>query len=185
MPTGLGEYFSDVAPQQAPGLHPGATAGAPALEPPVTRTSVLMPPAGLPQIQGTGEYFAQNGLGEYFAQNGMGAFNGGPVPPARKPGAFRKVASRVSPFAGALGDMGDVISDTKSGFISGAAAATTLTGIILGMGLRFGAGWIVGKALAPSAKDEKAYTWGGAIGSVLFGSVGLGIEALVAQNARK
>jgi len=173
MGNGLGEYFGDAA-----------TGAAPTFEPPATRTSVHTPPAHLPQISGTGDYSGQNGMG-IFGPAGMGAVNLGPVPPRRAPGAFRKVASRVSPFAGALGDMGDVISDTKSGFISGAAAATTLTGIILGMGLRFGAGWIVGKALAPSAKDEKAYTWGGAIASVVFGSIGLGIEALVAQNSGK
>lgn len=184
MGNGLGEYFGEGAAMGALPQHPGANPVPPSFDPPVTRTSVTMPPSHMPQLSGTGEYFAQNGMG-IFGPAGMGAFNLGPVPAPRQPGAFRKVASRVSPFAGALGDMGDVITDAKSGFVSGAAAATTLTGIILGMGLRFGAGWIVGKALAPSAKDEKAYTWGGAIVSVLFGSVGLGIEALVAQNARK
>lgn len=182
MNNGLGEYFSDQAALPAAPQHP-AMSGPTAFESPVppTRNTPLVPSARLPQISGMGD----TGMGIFGPTTGMGAFNMGPVPPPRQPGAFRRVASRVSPFAGALGDMGDVISDAKSGFVSGAAAATTLTGIILGMGLRFGAGWIVGKALAPSAKDEKAYTWGGAIGSVLFGSIGLGIEALVAQNARK
>ena len=182
MGNGLGEYFGDAAMQSQPGSV-GAAAASPFERPgPVTQATPLIPSGHTHPTSGTGEYFAQNGMG-IFGPAGMGAFNAGPVP--RRPGAFRKVASRVSPFAGALGDMGDVISDTKSGFISGAAAATTLTGIVLGMGLRFGAGWVVGKALAPTAKDEKAYTWGGAIASVLFGSIGLGIEALVAQNARK
>lgn len=183
MNNGLGEYFSDqAAVMPSPQQHP-AMSGPTAFESPLptTRTTPLSPPSRLPQISGMGE----TGMGIFGPTTGMGAFNMGPVPAPRRAGAFRKVASRVSPFAGALGDMGDVISDTKSGFISGAAAATTLTGIILGMGLRFGAGWIVGKALAPTAKDEKAYTWGGAIGSLLFGSIGLGVEALVAQNARK
>jgi hypothetical protein len=151
---------------------------------------VLQRPESIPPTSGTGEYFAQNGMGmasgtgEYFAQNGMGAYNLGPVGP-RQRGTFRKVASRVSPFAGALGEATDVISETKAGVLTGVAAATTLTTILLGMGLRFGAGWIVGKALAPSRAEERTYTWGGAIASVLLGSVGLGATALVAQNAGK
>ena len=177
MGNGLGEYFGSAA-MQAPPQSPAGVGAPTAFESPIppTRTTPLVPSPRLPQT---------SGLGEYFSQNGMGAFNLGPVPTPRQPGAFRKVASRVSPFAGALGDVSDVISDTRSGMITGVAAATTLTGILFAMGLRFGAGWLVGKAVAPSAKDEKLYTWGGAIASMLFGSIGLGVEALVAQNARK
>jgi formiminotetrahydrofolate cyclodeaminase len=57
--------------------------------------------------------------------------------------------------------------------------------LLIGMGVRFGAGWLVGKALAPSAADENKYAWGGGLASAFFGAVGLGVEALVAANARK
>lgn len=169
MANGLGEYFGPQAQQQA------AQAGAPQLDPRPTRNSVLAPPAGLPQT---------SGMGEYFSQNGMGAWNLGPVA-HRRPGAFRKIATKVSPLAGALGDVSDVLTDAKSGMVTGLAAATTVTTTLLGMGLRFGAGWIVGKALAPNRSDEKAYMWGGAIASTVFGSIGLGVTALVAQNTKK
>jgi len=172
MANGLGEYFGPQA----------AAAGAPSLAP--HPSLVRERPESIHAASGTGEYFAQNGIGEYFAQNGMGAYNLGPVGP-RRPGAFRKITSKVSPFAGALGEAADVITETKAGVLTGVAAATTLTTILLGMGLRFGAGWIVGKALAPSRGDERTYSWGGAIASVLIGSVGLGVTALVAQNAKK
>jgi hypothetical protein len=183
MSQGLGEYFS-----QAPALdtHAGApapTAGPPAFESPVSRASVLQTPPGMEQLRGESG-FGQNGMG-YFAQNGMGAFNLGPVPPPQRHGAFRRAASRVSPFAGALGDASDAVSDAKSGAITGVAAATTVTVILVGMGLRFGAGWVVGKALAPSDADEGTYAWGGALASTFFGSIGLGVTALVANNARK
>jgi len=178
MTNGLGEYFGPQMQQ--------AAAGSPALDPYPTRTSVRQRPEALPPTNGTGEYFAQNGMGAFGpgVMGGMGAYNMGPVGP-RPRGAFRKVASKVSPLAGALGDASDVISDAKAGVVTGVAAATTLTALLLGMGLRFGAGWIVGKALAPSRAEERAYTWGGAIASVVFGSVGLGVEALVAQNMKK
>lgn len=179
MANGLGEYFG-------PHAHPGiqaAAAGAPSFESPPSPTSVLQRPEGMRAASGTGEYFAQSGIGA-FGMNGMGAYNMGPVGP-RQRGTFRKVASRVSPFAGALGEATDVISETKAGVLTGVAAATTLTTILLGMGLRFGAGWLVGKALAPGRADERTYSWGGAIASVLLGSVGLGATALVAQNASK
>lgn len=187
MANGLGEYFGQGAlgAPQAPSLP--APAVPHAFEPPAaTRTSVLAPPPSLPQLRGaTGEYFAQNGMGEYFSQNGLGAMNLGPVPGARKPGTFRRAAAGVSPFAGALGEMGDAISDARAGAITGLAAGTTVTVLLIGLGLRFGAGWIVGKALAPSGADENKYAWGGALASTVFGSVGLGVEALIAANARK
>jgi hypothetical protein len=184
MANGLGEYFSDQsilanvgvpASQPSPQAGFGAGPGAPPFaQPPVTRTSVLETPPGM----------GETGMG-IFAPNGMGAFNLGPVHPRRPPGAFRRAASRVSPFAGALGDAGDAINDAKSGAITGVAAAATVTAILVGMGLRFGAGWVVGKALAPSDAEESKYAWGGALASTFFGSIGLGVEALVAANARK
>jgi Na+-driven multidrug efflux pump len=185
MANGLGEYFSQTAMLEAPpGAQPGApapapTAGAlPQFAPPPSRTSVLATPPSMEQISGTG-------MG-YFGPTGMGAYNAGPVPGApRRPGGFRRAVSRVSPFAGALGDASDAVSDAKAGAITGVAAATTVTVILIGMGLRFGSGWIVGKALAPSGEDEGTYAWGGALASTFFGAVGLGVTALVAGNARK
>lgn len=185
MANGLGEYFGQLdAAAPAPPLPP-ASPQAQFAPPPATRASVQETPPGMPHLRGTGEYFAQNGMGEYFGQNGMGAVNLGPAAPLRRPGGFRRAASRVSPLAGALGDASDVVSDAKAGAITGVAAATTVTVILLGMGLRFGSGWIVGKALAPSDGEEKAYAWGGALASTFLGAVGLGATALIAANARK
>lgn len=189
MANGLGEYFGqpDSLAPAMPSPPPAPPARAPAqfAPPPVSRTSVLETPPGMQPPRATGEYFAQNGMGEYFGQNGMGAVNLGPVGPMRRPGGFRRVAARVSPFAGALGDASDAVSDAKAGAITGVAAATTVTAILIGMGLRFGSGWIVGKALAPSNDRETTYAWGGALASTFLGSIGLGATALIAANARK
>ena len=79
-------------------------------------------------------------------------------------------------------DLGD---EAKSGLTSGAAAATSLTASLIGLGLRFGSGWLVGGMLAPNRGDQRKYEWGGAIGAVLLGVYGLGIEAVVAQQIKK
>lgn len=164
MSMGLGEYFSEgMGSVRAPDPDPT----------PLPRGPAAPPPAPAPQ----------SGMGEYFAQNGLSAVNYGPIGGGRKP--VRTLARKLSPAIGALGDAGDVISDTKAGVVTGAAAAVTLTTILVGLGLRFGAGWIVGKKLSPNAASERKYAWGGAIGSVFLGTLGLGIEALVADHARK
>lgn len=178
MANGLGEYFGS---QAQAGAHP--------IDPNPTRGSVTRRPASPPATGGMGEYFSQSGvgatstggMGEYFAQNGMGAVNLGPV---RRPGTLRRMASRVSPLAGSLGDASDVLDQAKSGMVTGVAAATTLTALLFATGLRFGAGWIVGKALAPSKAEERTYSWAGAVGTVLFGPLALGAEALYAQNRK-
>lgn len=182
MANGLGEYFGQPDMLAPPGPAPAAGAPAPFPPPPVSRTSVLETP---PPRRGAGEYFAQSGMGEYFGQNGMGAVNLGPAPTRRRQGGFRRAAAGVSPFAGALGDAADAVSDAKAGAITGVAAASTVTAILIGMGLRFGSGWIVGKALAPSDDRVQTYAWGGALASTFFGSIGLGATALIAANARK
>jgi hypothetical protein len=163
--NGLGEYFGNQAAGAAPAL---------AAPSPTQRPSA----PGRAQ----GEYFAQpvsTGTGEYFAQNGFGAMQ------VRRPGAVKRLARQVSPFAGALGDATDILDQSKAGMVTGVAAATTLTAIVAMVAIRFGSGWLVGKALAPSAADEKKYAWAGGLGSVFFGTLGLGVEAIVANNARK
>lgn len=167
MPNGLGEYFGPQAQQQA-------AAGVPATPP--SRTSVLATPESMPSTSGVGEYFAQDGTGLM----GMGAFNLGAAR-NRRPGAFRRATSKVSPLANALGDATDLLSDARSGVTSGLSTATALTSSLIHLGLIFGAGWLVGKALAPSKAEEKTYAIGGGIASVLGGSLGLGATALVAQ----
>lgn len=186
MANGLGEYFGEQSAFSAaqPRPSPAPVAGPQFAPAPVSPASVLQTPPSMRQVSGTGEYFAQNGMG-MFQQNGMGAFNLGPVRPRGAPGAFRRAAGRVSPFVSGLGDATDAISDARAGAITGVAAATTVTALLFWTGLRFGAGWMVGKALAPSDESESKYAWGGALAATFFGAVGLGAEALIAANARK
>jgi Na+-driven multidrug efflux pump len=69
--------------------------------------------------------------------------------------------------------------------MTAAKAAALVTLIMLGIGVRFGAGYLVGKAMAPDEESEQKFAWGGALASVFFGTLGLGVEGIVALNARK
>ena len=152
----LGDYTPNAGIYQLPAV---------SLEPeyaPVGDTSLL--PQYQP-IQGVGEYF----------ESGLGA-------PAPKGGTAWRLASSVSPVAGALGQTADTLADQRNGVVSGVVAGATIAFLIAGLGLRLGAGYIAGKAMAPTPEQEGAFGWGGAIGSLFLGSLGIGITGLVALS---
>jgi hypothetical protein len=101
-------------------------------------------------------------------------------------GNVMKVAAAISPFAGALGDAADAVAQKRDAKAMGDVGGTvgagfTLAVIGLGLVLRGGAGYVVGRALAPRG-EEAAYAWGGVLASIFFGSLGLGVEALIANS---
>jgi hypothetical protein len=51
--------------------------------------------------------------------------------------------------------------------------------------LEFGAGFVIGQMMAPSAKDKTMYGVGAGLATVMFGVVGLGVGALVLQQTQK
>ena len=131
---------------------------------------------------------AAQGIAPFEAAAGMGMGSYHTYPVRRGSTALRTMAA-FSPLAGALGQVADAVSEKKqaeqAGMISaGVATGVVVTAVLVGLVLRGGAGYIVGKAIAPSEKDETAYAWGGVLASIFLGSLGLGIEALVAGSRR-
>jgi len=101
-------------------------------------------------------------------------------------GNMMKIAAAVSPFAGALGDAADAMAQKQEATQSGDTAAKLGAGVALGLiglalVLRGGAGYVVGRAVAPRG-EETAYAWAGVFASIFFGSLGLGVEALIANS---
>ena len=123
------------------------------------------------------QYQPIEGMGEYFESNvsGLGAT-------APRGGTAWRLASSVSPVAGALGQTADTLADQRNGVVSGLVAGATIAFIVAGLGLRLGAGYVAGKAMAPSPEKEGAFGWGGAIGSLFLGPPGIGITGLVALS---
>lgn len=96
-----------------------------------------------------------------------------------------RAVEHISPVAGALGDAADVAAQKSSGEIGAGAAAAAAAGILVGLGLRFAAGYFVGKALAPSEDAESRYAWGGAVAGTFLGVYGLAGEAVISMAARR
>jgi len=59
-----------------------------------------------------------------------------------------------------------------------------VAGLMLGITLRGVLGYYVGKAMAPNQQAESKYAWWGVPSSIVFGTLGLGIEAGVALRNR-
>lgn len=67
---------------------------------------------------------------------------------------------------------------------SGASPAMIGTALVLGAIIRGAAGYAVGKAVAPNSESERSYAlWGIPVG-ILFGTLGLGVEAAIALSKR-
>lgn len=122
---------------------------------------------------------SMGGMGS-LVQYPVGAYGG------RRPrGSAMKVAAAISPLMGALGDAADAVAQKQEANTAGESsvgAGIALAAIFAGLVLRGGAGYLVGRQLAPRG-EETAYAWGGVAASILFGSLGLGVEALIASNA--
>lgn len=59
-----------------------------------------------------------------------------------------------------------------------------VAGFMLGVAVRGVAGYYVGKALAPSQQAESKYAWWGVPTAIVFGTLGLGVEAAIALRGR-
>lgn len=65
----------------------------------------------------------------------------------------------------------------------GEVTAGTVTLVVLGMALRAGAGYFVGRAMAPRPSSRTAYAWTGAAVSMVFGALGLGVQGFIALRS--
>lgn len=131
-----------------------------------------------------GEYFTEpvSGLGEYFTEP-LGA---APYGPLRGRSAW-KLAVQLSPLAGALGQINNAKNEKAAAQANGdSAAAAVATAavamVVLGIVIRGGAGYFAGRAMAPTEAKKGKYAWGGALASVFFGALGLGVEGLIASR---
>lgn len=124
---------------------------------------------GLPLQQGPGRTFQDGSLGATVV---------------RQPTKGAQLARRLSPLAGALGQVNDAVQATKVPSPSmperraAPAAAIAVAGTIAVVYLTvFGVtGYYAGKAMAPKSKGMGT---AGAIVNILFGGVGLGIMGAV------
>lgn len=144
---------------------------------------------------GLGDYFLAptdpglvpvSGLGKVTAISGLGITPGNPraitavnlaatVSPAL--GALRDLSALLRPRGTGLGEDLNPVPSTVSPNRGFAIA------LVLGMlAVRAGAGYIAGRAMAPNSADRNAYGWGGLLGSVFLGTLGIGITGAVALS---
>ena len=151
-----------------------------------------------------GEYFENapggdpmSGLGDYFDTTpggeltGLGARNVTPV--GRSPDGLGRL-SDLSPFVRdlrrwrrrhAVGQAPpDTATDTVVVESPGPSPSAIAAGVIIGLGVRGAAGYLVGRELAPSADRETKYAWWGVAASIFLGTLGLGVQAVVAHRNR-
>ena len=83
------------------------------------------------------------------------------------------------PMRGIMQAVKGLGADSDTGGFSPAAVAF---GALLGIAIRAGAGYFVGKAVAPSRDSEGKYAAWGIVAGVFGGTIGLGIEAAIALN---
>lgn len=119
--------------------------------------------------------------------------NGHEITLQHRPSAW-KVATSLSPLMGALGQVADAMEESKEAAPASAAPASaplvaTTAGVALvagvvafGLLVRGAAGYFAGKAMAPDKTRESKYAWGGVFASVLFGTLGLGVEGAIALS---
>lgn len=63
-------------------------------------------------------------------------------------------------------------------------AGWLVAAMLLGVVVRGAAGYFVGKAVAPSEQAEGKYAWWGVPTAILFGTLGMGVEAGIALSKR-
>ena len=92
------------------------------------------------------------------------------------------MAGAQHPMRGLLQAVRGLGADSDTGGFSPAALAF---GALLGIAVRAGAGYFVGKAVAPSRDSEGKYAAWGIVAGVFGGTIGLGIEAAIALNNKR
>lgn len=80
--------------------------------------------------------------------------------------------------------LGEDPAQTQVVNVSPPSPAMIGTALVLGSIVRGAAGYAVGKAVAPNSESERSYAlWGIPVG-ILFGTLGLGVEAAIALSKR-
>jgi len=134
---------------------------------------------------GLGEYFDEpmSGMGEYFNEpmSGLGAIA---RTPQRRPGVLSSLG-KYSPALSALGALSaDATPPTTNVPATGHNYPVGLGMALLGAAISAGAGYFVGKAVAPSRDKQMKYALWGVAAGLFLGPLGLGIEAAVALHHR-
>lgn len=75
--------------------------------------------------------------------------------------------------------VGQALAGRPLGGVAGGAAVLAVYALVIG-----GAGYIAGKAMAPSSAQAGTYKWGGAIANMVLPGVGMGIVGLFAGAGR-
>jgi hypothetical protein len=94
---------------------------------------------------------------------------------------LRKLRPRPASYAAAAGfGQTETELEARPPINPQLAVAAVMTGVIV----RGIAGYFVGKAVAPSQQVEKKYAWWGVPTAIIFGTVGMGVEAGIALSKR-
>lgn len=126
--------------------------------------------------------------------DGIGAYML-PSPRATRAGVLGAIANASPLIRGfrAVSGLGDDAATTTAAAtpaaIPGAAPVAAVSGLLvaavaIGLVASGVASYYVGKAVAPSRDRESEYAWWGVVAGLLGGPVGLGVEAIVALNAK-
>jgi len=75
--------------------------------------------------------------------------------------------------------LGQAMAGRPLSGVGGGVAVLAVYALIMG-----GAGYIAGKAMAPSPAQQKTYKWGGAVANMVAPGLGLGIVGLFAGAGR-
>lgn len=87
---------------------------------------------------------------------------------------------RRRPVAG-YGQTEEVVQPVSNG---GPSTGLLVAGFMVGVAIRGIAGYYVGKAMAPNQQAESKYAWWGVPAAVVFGTLGLAVEAGFAMRGR-
>lgn len=133
-----------------------------------------------------GQFGSYNGLSGVVAVGGHLAGSdpaglGVTMEAVRLPSRAWGTARRVSPALDAIGQTADALTTARA---TGVSAGLAIVGITIGLLIRGGAGFVVGKALAPSREAETTWSWAGAGLGLFFGTLGMGGQALYSLSKR-
>lgn len=140
----------------------------------------------------TGSYFTATPGGQMTgvgrSPDGLGRL-GELFPIAGDLKAFRVRPQRPAPrLAGiGMGPLGqeEPLAPEPAGPTPVAVSSMTVAAVVLGIAIRGVAGYYVGRAVAPSADKEKKYAMWGIPNAIVFGTLGLGVQAAIGFNNRR
>lgn len=128
----------------------------------------------LPSVSGT----SPDGIG------GLGAYVSSPIQHGPNRGySLGRVLPIVRDAKQILGTGDDATPvSAPSSYYSGISPAALAALAVLGIAIRGGCGYVVGRAIAPSADRKTKYAWWGVFAAVVGGTAGLAIEGAVALS---